>query len=245
MNSAARLAAALILFAGLPALPAAGKDAPVCPDAVKGAEKLVLILGASMGSRTASAEFFERGKDGRWARTGDLRRAILGAKGLAWSWASKNLAPAGEPVKREGDRKSPAGFFSLGKPFGFSPRKGGNYTRLEKGEHYCVDDPDSPHYNSIIPRTKAEGAKGGEDMATIDQYREGLFIDYPTNRALKGGSCIFVHVWRGEGSATTGCVALQESDVVEMQQLSAKGNAIIGILPETAWKRLRHCFLGL
>jgi L,D-peptidoglycan transpeptidase YkuD (ErfK/YbiS/YcfS/YnhG family) len=242
MNNRARLAAALVL--GLSSLPAAARDAPACPDAVKGAEKLVLVLGASMNARTAKAEYFER-KGGRWTRVGALRPAILGAKGLAWSWASGDIAPAGEPVKKEGDRKTPAGFFSLGKPFGFSRRKNAGYVHLEKGEHICVDDPDSPHYNAIVPQSKVDGAKGGEDMATIDQYREGLFIDYPTNRAKKGGSCIFVHVWRGESSATTGCVALGESDVVEMQDLSAKGNAIIGILPKTEWERLRHCFPGL
>lgn len=242
MSSRARLAAALILLTPLSAF---AKDTPACPDAVKGAEKLVLVLSASMNSRTAKAEYFER-QGGRWTRTGAVRPAILGAKGLAWSWASQDIAPAGAPVKTEGDRKTPAGFFALGKPFGFSRRKNaGGYVRLEKGEHICVDDPASPHYNSIVPRSKVDGAKGGEDMATIEQYREGLFIDYPTSRARKGGSCIFIHVWRGESSATTGCVALAEPDVVEMQELAAKGKAVIGILPKTAWERLRHCFPGL
>jgi L,D-peptidoglycan transpeptidase YkuD (ErfK/YbiS/YcfS/YnhG family) len=241
MSSRARLVAALILLAP-PSVSA--KDAPACPAAVKGAEKLVLVLGASMTARKAKAEYFER-HGGRWTRIGAVRPAILGAKGLAWSWAAKDIAPAGEPVKQEGDRKTPAGFFALGKPFGFSRRKSSGYVRLEKGEHICIDDPASRHYNSIVPQSKAEDAKGGEDMATIDQYREGLFIDYPTNRARKGGSCIFVHVWRGEHSATTGCVALQESDVIEMQELAAKGNAVIGILPKSAWQRLRHCFPGM
>jgi L,D-peptidoglycan transpeptidase YkuD (ErfK/YbiS/YcfS/YnhG family) len=224
---------------------ARAKDAPGCPDAIHGAEKLVLVLSASMSARVAKAEFFERGKDGRWTPAGKPRPATLGRNGLGWSWTFRSLASAGQPVKREGDGKTPAGFFGVGKAFGFSPAKRDNYVRLEKGEHYCVDDPDSPHYNSVIPRSKAGGAKGGEDMGAMSQYREGLFLNYPTNRALKGGSCIFVHVWRGEGSATTGCVALPEADVVEMQQWSAAGKTVIGIFPEKAWRKLHTCFPGL
>ena len=48
MSSRARLVAALIL---LTPLSASAKDAPACPNAVKGAEKLVLVLGASMTAR--------------------------------------------------------------------------------------------------------------------------------------------------------------------------------------------------
>jgi L,D-peptidoglycan transpeptidase YkuD (ErfK/YbiS/YcfS/YnhG family) len=243
MNRLARLAAMTLLCAAVASAPGAANDMGACPEAAKSADKLVLVIGASMDARKARAQFFERGKDGRWSRVGKERPAVLGAKGLAWSWAQKPLAPAGAAIKREGDHKTPAGFFALGKPFGFSPRQG-DYVRLVKGEHYCVDDPASPHYNSVVPRYEAKGATGGEDMGGIEQYREGLFIDYPTNRALQGGSCIFVHVWRGEGSATSGCVALPEADVVEMQDWSRGSKAMIGILPETAWKSLRSCFPG-
>jgi L,D-peptidoglycan transpeptidase YkuD (ErfK/YbiS/YcfS/YnhG family) len=245
MNRVLRPAAASFIIFALTAAPGEAKYAPACPGAAKDAEKLVLVLSASMSARAAKAEFFERGKDGRWTRAGKLRSATLGKNGLGWAWTHKRLATRGQPVKREGDGKTPAGFFGVGKPFGFASSKRSDYVRLKQGENYCVDDPDSAQYNSIIPRAQAGNAKGGEDMGTIEQYREGLFVNYPTNRALKGGSCIFIHIWRGEGSATAGCVAMQEADIVELQQWSEGAKTVIGILPETAWRKLHACFRGL
>ena len=64
----------------------------------------------------------------------------------------------------------------------------------------------------------------GEDMRKIDLYRRGLVVDYPTDRAARAGSCIFIHVWRGEGRGTAGCVALPEARVAALQEFAADGH---------------------
>jgi D-alanyl-D-alanine dipeptidase len=161
---------------------------------------------------------------------------------MAWAWSESRHAGAG-PVKAEGDKRSPAGFFALGKPFGVSSGPAG-YVRLAPGAQYCVDDPASPHYNAIVPKAEAGGASG-EDMGMVPLYRQGLFVDYPTNASAKGGSCIFVHTWRSRTSGTAGCVALAEHDVTALQAWAAGRKAMLAILPQSAWSTMRGCFPGL
>ncbi len=240
LSTAAALLAALSLAAGARA---SAQDRAACPGEIAGAERLILVLASGLDATTAKVQLFEK-RGGNWHPGGKRMAASLGGGGMAWSWASKSHAPAGEPIKSEGDKRTPAGFFTVGKPFGFSRRNLPGYVGLHPGQHYCVDDPHSPHYNTVIPKTSA-GAVSGEDMATIPLYRQGLFLAYPTNRDAKGGSCIFVHVWRRRNASTAGCVALAEHDVVAMQDWSQAKPTVMGILPKAAWNRLRSCFPGL
>jgi D-alanyl-D-alanine dipeptidase len=96
----------------------------------------------------------------------------------------------------------------------------------------------------VLPKANA-GEASGEDMGLEPLYRQGLFVDYPTSAAHRGGSCIFVHVRRAQTAGTAGCVAMAEDDVRELQQWSAGKKTAIGILPESAWKTLRSCFPGI
>jgi L,D-peptidoglycan transpeptidase YkuD (ErfK/YbiS/YcfS/YnhG family) len=245
-SSRARLALAALMLA-LPGLAAgpqvSAQEQPACPAEAAGAERLMLVLGSGPDATSAKVQLFEK-HDGRWQPGGGPMAASLGGGGIGWSWTAKSYASPGEPVKTEGDKRSPAGFFPLGKPFGLSARSIPGHVTLRPAEHYCVDDPHSPHYNTVVPKASAGGASG-EDMASIPLYRRGLFVDYPTSREAKGGSCIFVHVWRGKNAGTAGCVALAESDVTALQSWSQAKPAIIGILPKNAWERLRACFPGL
>ena len=218
---------------------------PACPENLAQAEQFILVLSPSMKSAKASVHYFERREAGVWQPIGEKKDAVLGRNGLGWSWAFKHYASGSQPIKKEGDRRTPAGFFAVGQAFGFSRTKRGDYIRLKKGEQFCVDDPASPHYNQIVPKTTAGKNVSGEDMAKISLYREGVFLNYPTNRKAKGGSCIFVHVWRKPTIATLGCVALSETGVKEMQSRVAAKRTIMGILPKKTWDRLKTCFPGL
>ena len=245
MNRRGKAAALLLVMLGGMAAtaPVAAQDQPVCPAEVAGAERLVLVLGSGLDARAATVRFMER-RGERWHASGEPKAAALGVGGMAWSWAAKAYAPSGERVKIEGDKRTPAGFFRLGKPFGFSARNVPAYVGLRPGQHYCVDDLHSPLYNTVVAKASA-GEASGEDMAAIALYRQGLFVDYPTNREAKGGSCIFVHVRRSAKAGTVGCVALAERDVTAMQDWAREKPTVIGILPSAAWDRLRGCFPGL
>jgi len=199
-----------------------------------------------MASASARVQYLERDAAGVWHKALDDERAVLGRAGLGWSRAFADLAGEIQPIKREGDRRTPAGFFEIGGAFGFGPSTDSAvYTSLKPGEHFCVDDPASPHYNTVLPKAEAGAGVSGEDMATIPLYRQGLFLDYPTSRKHKGGSCIFVHVWRRAGAGTLGCVALAESGVKRLQRWTKRKRAVMAILPAEASARLRPCLKGL
>jgi L,D-peptidoglycan transpeptidase YkuD (ErfK/YbiS/YcfS/YnhG family) len=233
---AQRLAALAISFGA--SLPAAAE--PACPEPLAKADKLILVLSAGFDSLNANIRLFEKDKTSAWKAVGAARPAVLGKNGLAWSWRFSRHAAGGEPVKTEGDRRTPAGFFTLGEPFGFAADEAVGQVQLKAGEHYCVDDPASAHYNTVVPKATA-GRAHGEDMAAVAIYRRGLFIDYPTNREAKGGSCIFVHVWRGSTSGTAGCIAMGERDVEMLQHWSQPRMTAIAILAEDALSRFRGC----
>jgi L,D-peptidoglycan transpeptidase YkuD (ErfK/YbiS/YcfS/YnhG family) len=243
MNRLAKAFSLIVVLSLPPAGRAHAQDRQDCPPAITAAERLILVLGSGLDAGVAKLQRFE--KQGKvWRAVGRAKAASLGKSGMAWSWASKHFAPTGERVKAEGDKRTPAGLFPIGKPFGFTPRDVPGYVSLRAGQQYCVDDPKSPLYNSVVPKASA-GDVSGEDMATIPLYRQGLFVDYPSSREAKGGSCIFVHVWRRKNAGTAGCVALAERDVMDMQSWSQAKPTVIGILPRSAWDRLRSCFPGL
>jgi len=77
-------------------------------------------------------------------------------------------------------------------------------------------------------------------MWRVPEYRRGLLVDYPTNRAAKGGSCIFIHVRKPGAPGTAGCVALAEPEVERLQAFSA-GGAVLAIVPKPALGRFAGC----
>ncbi len=223
-------------------------DEKACPDLARSAKRLLLVTGSGMGAIKAHVRLFQRKSPngGTWSQVGPVKQAILGRSGLGWGWDQQSLAAAGEPPKHEGDGRTPAGVFKIERAFGFEEvGPGRSYLPLVAHKSYCVDDVQSPYYNQIIDKGKAGPNTSGEDMGTISLYRKGLQINFPTNAAMKGGSCIFIHVWRSPESPTSGCVALAEADVKELQEWAAEEPTIIVIAPERASGSLAACFPGV
>jgi len=214
-----------------------------CPPELVEATRLILVVASNMNARTATVRLMERpSREKKWNEVGEVTKAMLGSAGIGWAWAFENFARQEDPIKHEGDGRTPAGFFHVGRPFGFGPGPAKDYIRLEKGKTFCVNDVRSPYYNMIMSKSQAGDGTTGEDMGTIALYRRGLFIEYPTTRERKGGSCIFIHIWRSPESATSGCVALAEDDVVNLQKWSERRPTLVGIVPQAALKRLQSCF---
>ncbi|MFZ3156649.1 MAG: L,D-transpeptidase family protein, partial [Smithella sp.] len=48
-------------------------------------------------------------------------------------------------------------------------------------------------------------------------YKYGIVIEYNTGPIIKGnGSAIFLHIWKGAGTTSAGCVAVSEEDIIKI-----------------------------
>ena len=174
-----------------------------------------------------------------WRAIGGPVSALIGYRGLAWAHAFRHFARTGEPIKFDGDKRAPAGFFRIGRSFGFAPSRLPHYLRIAAGM-VCVADPASPAYNTIATRAKVGWRVRGENMWRVPDYRRGLLVDYPTDRKDRAGSCIFIHVRQPGRSGTSGCVALPEREVATLQGF-AQSDAVLAILPQQALRRFKGC----
>ena len=104
----------------------------------------------------------------------------------------------------------------------------------------CVDDVTSASYNAITSRRTVGLRVHGENMWRVPHYRYGLLVDYPTSRAARGGSCIFIHLWMPNTTGTGGCIALPELQLLRLQDFAQSG-AVLAVLPRQAAARFKGC----
>ncbi len=214
--------------------------AQTCPEPLEGARRLVLVTAATMSAYDATAQLFERATAAdAWRPLGPAEPAVLGSSWMAWGFGYHHLRKDGEPTKVEGDKRTPAGFYAIGRSFGSAPSPQSGYIQI-KNDTVCVDDPTSPAYNTITSRVIVGSRVHVENMHTNPRYRRGLVVNYPTNVATRAGSCIFIHVQRSPISPPLGCVALPEARVAALQEFAEPG-AVLAVLPKAALGRLSGC----
>ena len=211
-----------------------------CPEPLASARRLVLVTADTMSSTSASVQRFERdAPNAPWQLSGGPATALIGHRGLAWAHTFRAFARKGEPVKVEGDKRAPAGFYKIGRSFGFAVSDRPGYLRITDGMT-CVDDPRSPAYNTITTRSEVGAKVHGENMWRVPEYARGLLVDYPSNRKARAGSCIFIHLQLPGKTGTSGCVALPEPQLEAVQD-HVQAGAVLAILPRQAIKRLKGC----
>lgn len=219
-----------------------GARAEPCPQSLVSALRLIMVTPQGPDAAFAILETFERtAPDQPWRPIGGLRSAVVGKKGVAWGAGFRNLAKAGEPLKREGDLKSPMGIYAMGPTFGFDAANFPGHMKLELGRHICVEEPGSQSYGQIVDSARLERGIKYDEMAAEQLYRKGVVVDYPADGANKAGSCIFIHVWREPGKGTAGCVALDENDVGDLQAFASGAPTAIAILTADARARIAGC----
>jgi L,D-peptidoglycan transpeptidase YkuD (ErfK/YbiS/YcfS/YnhG family) len=214
--------------------------AETCPRPIAEASRLVLVTTQSMDTALATLQLFtRRSADMPWKRASAAEPTVVGTAGLGWGYPFLNFKEGEEPEKVEGDNRTPAGFFRIGRSFGFGPSARPGYIEVKSGETVCVEDPSSPFYNTITKRSEI-GSVEADDMRSSALYRSGLFVEYPSDRASRRGSCIFIHIWSAPDIGTAGCVGLPEARVRALQKFSQAG-AVLAVLPETALDRFPGC----
>jgi L,D-peptidoglycan transpeptidase YkuD (ErfK/YbiS/YcfS/YnhG family) len=217
-----------------------------CPRPLHRATRLIIVTVDAMDDTKADLRTFERKSPAAsWKKSGEPQACVVGARGIGWGHPYLAFRRGAEPVKEEGDERTPAGIYRIGAMFGFAEDKRPNYIQLTPGRQFCVEDTSSPYYGRIVPQSSVSDKTLGQNMASVQQFRRGLFIDYPPRPAFKAGSCIFVQVWRGEGVATSAHIGLPEENILRLQDWGGGRFMAIAIVHRDALPRFRHCLPNL
>ena len=199
--------------------------------------QLLLVTTAGWTSSHARLQrFVRRGRS--WRAVGVPLRARLGGKGLAWGrglHTPPRTQRAG--IKKEGDRRSPAGAFVLGRAFGAlrlgKAQRGCWPWRLARPNDRWVDDPASPLYNSW-QRFDAKRPHRWRSAEKLAGYQLAIVIAHNLGPVIKGaGSAIFLH--SGDlAHPSVGCTVLTLHDLqTVLRWLRPRAKPVIVQLPAT------------
>ena len=123
--------------------------------------------------------------------------------------------------KKEGDKATPQGIFSLGKLYYRSDRlkkmnTNLSYKKIKKTMGWC-NDPRSIKYNKEVNRKKV---KNSEKLFRQDyKYDVLIVINYNSKPVIKNkGSAIFIHLTRNY-KPTAGCIAIKQNDFLKLAKI--------------------------
>jgi len=145
--------------------------------------------------------------DNNWRNAFDPMDCVIGRNGFA--------PPGG---KKEGDGKTPSGSYPLKMTFGYDRAvKTKMPYRQVQADDIWVDDTNADDYN-LWTKKQTTRATSYEMMKRDDVlYKYGVVIEYNTSPVIKGkGSAIFLHIWKGKGMPTAGCVAVSEENMFKI-----------------------------
>lgn len=158
---------------------------------------------------------------GNWTEIGEAWPIVVGKAGMAWGKGNQTFTGAEGPIKKEGDKRSPAGIFKLGSAFGYSEAP--NWVHMPYiqvvSTTMCIEDGSSNFYNQIIDEGQEQPDWNSTDhmLRKDDLYEWGVFVAHNSPEAEAGkGSCIFLHVWRQNDSGTAGCTAMDKGKMREL-----------------------------
>ena len=172
------------------------------------ARQIILVVANDFNSTTAQLSCIEDGKT--------IYKNIpvnLGKNGLGWGVGLVEFShDKNEPIKKEGDKKAPAGIFKLSEVFGYEKIDTKMKFLKATKELICVDDSNSKNYNFIIKNNHKE--KSYEVLKRDDNlYKIGIVVEHNKKQIPFRGSCIFLHVQRDKNSATVGCTSMSEENI--------------------------------
>jgi L,D-peptidoglycan transpeptidase YkuD (ErfK/YbiS/YcfS/YnhG family) len=211
------------------------------------ARQLVLVVTPNWTATHGKLATFEY-RAGTWQPVRKAEPVAIGRSGSAWG-IGLHAAQSG-PQKQEGDGRSPAGVFRIGVAFGYASTVATalRYAAMSESD-YCVDVSGSPHYNRIVDAREV-GADAIKDStepmrrdlhASGDQrYKLGFVIEHNPGGRAQGGSCIFAHLWRSTGEATSGCTAMTEPVMRQLLSwLRDDQHPVFVLLPQAEYARLK------
>ena len=229
--------------------PLVAVSAPM-PAALADARQLAIVVTPTWNAVTGTLRRFARASaTSAWQPVAPAVAVVIGRTGLAWGDPALARGTT-DPIKHEGDGRSPAGAFALDTAFGFAARSDVPwiqlpYAALQSGSD-CVDDEASAFYNTVVDRATVARVdwNSAEHMRQIAQYRLGVIVGYNAGRPTAGrGSCIFLHIWGGPASTTDGCTALDAGALESlMRWLDGSRRPALVQLPVAEYERLREAW---
>ena len=131
-------------------------------------------------------------------------------------------------TKKEGDKKTPIGTFSLGNLFYRADKHEKPTTdltciRIDKKMGWCDDLTNKKFYNKLI---SVNSKVKHEKLYRADYKYDFLIpINYNKKRILEKGSAIFIHLTKNY-QPTAGCVGLRKKDLLILLKLINKKTKI-------------------
>ncbi|PIQ23680.1 hypothetical protein COW36_20065 [bacterium (Candidatus Blackallbacteria) CG17_big_fil_post_rev_8_21_14_2_50_48_46] len=223
-------------------------------------QQMLRVISADWNAVPAKLQRFERpNSETAWQAVGSAMPVVVGKKGMGWGQGlhSKALA-APEAFRKEGDKRAPAGVFRLGTVFGLArPETVKPWLKMPylllQDETRCIGARESVYYNQIVEQNQVKRDwkhDGDNENMKLDAlrdegaYRWGLFVEHNTPPDRVSGSCIFVHLWKGDGSGTSGCTALSKQNIeILLHWLDQSKNPILVQMPEAEYQALKAAWL--
>lgn len=204
--------------------------------------QLLLVLSSNWEAIDGTLYRYERTSTSHpWELITSPIEINLGRTGMAWGLQNETQGPK----KKEGDGKSPAGFFTLGPIFGHTNNQ--IYAKrmpflLITEDLECVDDPTSLYYNQFVYTSSLSHKdwKSSEKMLEIGPlYALGIVVQHNMSPTLPGkGSAVFMHIWKNRGEGSAGCTVMESKHMEEIVAwLDEKKNPCLVQLPVEEYKK--------
>ncbi|HUM00250.1 MAG TPA: L,D-transpeptidase family protein [Mycobacterium sp.] len=211
------LFAASVIWAGLNLAPPIHADyTPWFAPSASNATQVISVVG--VGGSSAKIDVWERRAAG-WQPVRAGIPARIGANGMARE-------------HHDGDMLTPMGVFTLDFAFGTAPNPGGGLQYVQVGpDHWWDGDMASPTYNTMQVCKKAQcpfdtSPASGTENLDIPQYLHAVVMGVNKARIPGNGGAFFLHTT--DGDPTAGCVATDDSTLVEIMRWLRPG-ALIAI----------------
>jgi L,D-peptidoglycan transpeptidase YkuD (ErfK/YbiS/YcfS/YnhG family) len=209
-----------------------------------------LVRSDSWTASWGTLQRYERAASGGWAAKDVEIPVDLGRHGMAWG-KGLHPPPTSGAAKAEGDGKSPAGVFALGRAFGTAdslPSEARGFPYLQtRASTYCVEDVRSNFYNQIIDArevARTSWEKWSELRRADGLFDWGVVVRQNDPIVQKGaGSCVFLHVWRGPRVPTAGCTAMPRDRIeAVLRWLDPAAEPVLVQLPQPVLEAVRQAW---
>mgnify|MGYP000026770648 FL=1 len=200
-------------------------------------DRIIVIAAHKSDKSKVTLNDYTKNKDGSWHKNWSVN-GICGANGIT-------------DDKKEGDKKTPSGFFKATMNFGIKDDPGSKieYHKIAKGD-YWVDDSESKYYNKLVnTKDVQKDWKSAENMiAEAPFYNYGIALDYNSAAVPYKGSAIFIHCTNSNNSGTklnsstgsAGCIRIPEEYMIELIKSTDKNTRFYIMAEAETWYNSKY-----